>query len=132
MELDHIDDATGERPGEWPGCFQGEVRIQRLATPFPDGPAVFAVHFQPGGRTRPHVHGLGQLLHVVSGRGFVATRDGRREVGPGDVVAVMPGEWHWHGATNDSAMTHVTVQRTATDPIDWDVDEGDWATGYGE
>ncbi len=132
MELDHIDDTTGERPGEWPRCFQGEVRIQRLTTPFPEGPAVFAVHFQPGGRTRPHVHAVGQLLHVVSGRGFVGTRDGRREVGAGDVVAVMPGEWHWHGATNDSAMTHVTVQRTATDPTDWDVDEGEWAAGYGE
>lgn len=92
---------------------------------------MFAVHFQPGGRTRPHVHGAGQLLHVVSGRGFVDTRDGRREVGPGDVVAGMPGEWHWRGATNDSTMRHVTVQRTATDPIDWDVYEGDRAAGTG-
>jgi len=23
MELDHIDDTTGEPPGEWPRCFQG-------------------------------------------------------------------------------------------------------------
>lgn len=131
MELDRIDDTTGERPGEYPRCFQGEVRIQRLPTPFTAGPAVFAVHFQPGGRTRPHVHGSGQLLHVVAGQGIVGTESGRQVVEAGDVVAVLPGEWHWHGATAGSTMTHVTVQKSATDPIDWEVDEKDWAAGYG-
>ena len=48
----------------------------------------------------------------------------------GDVVAVMPGEWHWHGATPTTAMTHVTVQQRGPDSVDWDVDEGDWATGF--
>jgi hypothetical protein len=28
-------------------------------------------------------------------------------------------------------MTHVTVQMAGPDSIDWDVDEGDWAEGYG-
>jgi hypothetical protein len=27
-------------------------------------------------------------------------------------------------------MTHVTVQMTGPGSIDWDVDEGDWASGY--
>ncbi|MGI8686326.1 MAG: cupin domain-containing protein [Acidimicrobiales bacterium] len=130
MELDHIDDTTGEPPGEWPRCFQGEARIQRLPNPFVDGAAIFAVHFQPGGRTRPHVHASGQFLHVVAGAGIVATEAGRQVVGAGDVVAVQPGEWHWHGATADSKMTHVTVQKS-DDPIDWEVDEKDWAEGYG-
>ena len=49
-----------------------------------------------------------------------------RLVEPGDVVAVMPGEWHWHGATPDSAMTHVTIQQ-AEGRTDWDVEERDWA-----
>lgn len=49
--------------------------------------------------------------------------------GPGDIIAARPGEWHWHGATPDSSMTHVTVQPGGT--IDWDVEEGDWAEGYG-
>lgn len=132
MEFDRLDDTTGEAPGEWPARFQGEARIQRLPTPFvDDGPAVFAVHFQPGGRTRPHVHHSGQLLHVVSGTGMVATAEGRRVVEAGDVVAVMPGEWHWHGATPSTAMTHVTIQKNPTDPIDWEVEERDWAADYG-
>lgn len=130
MEFDHLDATLGETPAEYPEHFQGRARIQRLATPFRDGgPAVFAVHFEAGGRTKPHVHGSGQLLHVTAGRGIVGGVDGRREVEPGDVVAAPPGEWHWHGATPTSPMTHVTVQ-VAGGSIDWDVDERDWADGY--
>jgi quercetin dioxygenase-like cupin family protein len=129
MEFDHIDDAVGEVPDEHPGHFQGDARIQRLPDPFPDGPGVFAVHFAAGGRSKPHVHADGQLLVVTAGRGLVGDEQGRREVRPGDVIAARPGEWHWHGATPDSSMTHVTVQPGGT--IDWDVDEGDWAEGYG-
>lgn len=129
MEFDHIDDDSGEVPDEHPEHFQGDARIQRLADPFPDGPAVFAVHFAAGGRSKPHVHERGQLLVVTAGRGLVGDEHGRREVGPGDVIAAGPGEWHWHGATPDSPMTHLTIQLGGA--IDWDVDEGDWAQGYG-
>jgi len=27
-----------------------------------------------------------------------------------DVVSCPPGEKHWHGATPDSAMTHIAIQ----------------------
>lgn len=130
MDFDRIDDTTGEVPAEAPRWFQGEARLQRLPNPFPSVAAVFAVHFRAGARTRPHVHHSGQLLHVVAGRGIIADGTGRREVAVGDVVAVQAGEWHWHGATPHSPMTHVTVQK-ADDPIEWDVEERDWASGYG-
>ena len=132
MEVDRIDEARGQVPEEAPRWFQGEARIQQLASPFgaEGGPAVFAVHFPAGVRTRPHVHAAGQLLHIVGGRGLVGTAEGRQEVSPGDVVATMPGEWHWHGAMPGSAMSHLTVQ-VAGDHIDWDVEEKDWADGYG-
>lgn len=130
MDIDRIDDTQGEPPGEHPRRFQGYAKIQPLPNPFADGPAIFAVHFDAGGRTRPHVHHSGQVLHVTAGRGVVATEFERRVVEEGDVVAVRAGEWHWHGATPDSPMTHVTVQFTGSDPIDWEVDEKDWASGY--
>jgi quercetin dioxygenase-like cupin family protein len=130
MDVGHIDNTEGEPPGEMVDHFQGRARLQPLPNPFADGPDVFAVHFEPGGRTKPHVHRAGQLLIIAAGRGMVGTRDGRRVVEAGDVVAVMPGEWHWHGATPATAMTHVTVQQRGPDSIDWDVDEGDWATGF--
>lgn len=127
MELEHIDEDKGEPPSEWPEHFQGVVRIQPLPNPFPGGgPAVAAVHFEAGGRSRPHIHREGQMLVVTAGRGVVGDRYGRRLVGPGDVVVASPGEWHWHGATPDSAMTHVTVALPGPGSIDWDVDEGDW------
>lgn len=131
MDLDTIDPNKGEPPAEWPEHFQGQARLQPFPNPFPEGgPAVFAVHFSPGGRSRPHVHRFGQVLHIVAGKGMVGDRTGRRVVLPGDVVVAGPGEWHWHGATPDSPMTHVTVQMTGPDGIDWDVDEGDWARDY--
>lgn len=63
---------------------------------------------------------------------MIAGVAGRRVVEPGDVVAVSAGEWHWHGGAPDSPMTHLTVQMTGPGSIDWDVDEGDWAVGYGD
>ncbi len=129
--MDHasVDDRSGEPPGEWPEHFQGNARLQPLGAPFgPEGASVFAVHFEAGGRSRPHSHEHGQMLVILTGRGMVGDRSGRRTVLPGDVVVAQPGEWHWHGAAPDSPMTHVTVQMPGS--VNWDVDEGDWAEGY--
>jgi quercetin dioxygenase-like cupin family protein len=132
MELDHVDNTKGELPKELLDHFQGEAKMQPFVSPFPEGPAVFAVHFQAGGRTKPHTHRFGQVLHITSGQGIVGTMTGRHVVEPGDIVTVMPNEWHWHGGTPTSPMTHVTVQMTGPDSIDWDVDERDWASDYGD
>ena len=132
MDYAHVDDSTGEPPAEWPEHFEGRAKIQSFGNPFPEnGAAVFAVHFEAGGRSRPHTHRHGQMLLVSSGRGVVGDRSGRRTVEPGDVVVAGPGEWHWHGAAPDSPMTHVTVQMAGPNSIDWDVDQGDWAENYG-
>lgn len=131
MEFARVDNTQGEPPAEIADHFQGGARLQRFSNPFPDeNPSVFAVHFEAGGRTKPHRHARGQLLHIAAGEGIIGTLDGRRVVTAGDVVSVMPDEWHWHGATPTSAMTHVTVQMSGPDSIDWNVDEGDWAEGY--
>ncbi len=130
MEFDHVDASMGEPPGEHPRHFQGDARLQSLPNPFPDRTSVFAVHFEAGGRTRPHAHRSGQMLVITEGHGLVGDASGRRLVGPGDVVVAGPGEWHWHGATPTSPMTHVTVQ-LASDTTDWGVEERDWADDYG-
>jgi quercetin dioxygenase-like cupin family protein len=130
MEFDTIDNGKGELPEEYRPHFDGVARFQRFTAPFGDRPAVFAVHFDAGARTRPHVHHSGQVLHITEGRGIVAGPSGRQVVLPGDVVTVEPDEWHWHGATPTSAMSHLTVQVTTPGDVSWDVDEGDWAEGY--
>jgi quercetin dioxygenase-like cupin family protein len=130
VEFGRVDDTKGDPPAEVAEHFQGRARLQRLPAAFPDEMDIFAVHFEPGGRTKPHVHPDGQLLVIAAGKGIIGSRDGRRVVEAGDVVAVMPDEWHWHGATPSTPMTHITIQMPGPDSIDWNVDEGDWASGY--
>jgi quercetin dioxygenase-like cupin family protein len=72
---------------------------------------VLHVHFGPGARTRWHTHPLGQTLVVTEGRGWVQSRGSAPQaLEVGDVVHVQPGEEHWHGARNDSAMAHLAIQ----------------------
>ena len=33
-----------------------------------------------------------------------------REIRPGDVVWIPPGEKHWHGASPTNGMTHIAMQ----------------------
>jgi quercetin dioxygenase-like cupin family protein len=68
------------------------------------------VTFEPGARTAWHTHPLGQTLIVTSGLGWVQTEGGPKEdIRAGDIVWIPPGEKHWHGATNTTAMTHIAI-----------------------
>lgn len=69
------------------------------------------VSFEPGARTAWHSHPLGQTLYVISGIGRVQAKGGPiREIRPGDVVWIPPGEKHWHGASPANGMTHIAMQ----------------------
>src|SRR6476469_2491210 len=82
-----------------------------VAAPAPARIVCNRVSFEPGARTNWHSHPLGQTLYVVAGVGRVQTQGGpRREIRPGDVVWIPPGEKHWHGATATTAMTHIAIK----------------------
>jgi quercetin dioxygenase-like cupin family protein len=130
VQFDKEDSTQGQMPDSYAPHFQGTARFQFFDSPFEPGPAVFAVHFEAGARTKPHIHHSGQVLYVTNGEGIVADREGRRTVRAGDVITVQRDEWHWHGGTPDSSMTHVTVQMPGSEDVGWDVDEGDWARDY--
>ena len=69
-----------------------------------------SVHFSPGARTAWHSHEGGQTLYVSEGRGLVQSRDGNTiEIRSGDVVYTPDGEEHWHGATPDHFLTHLSI-----------------------
>jgi quercetin dioxygenase-like cupin family protein len=71
------------------------------------------VSFEPGARTAWHSHPLGQTLYVISGVGRVQTKGGPvREIRPGDVVWIPPGEKHWHGGSPTTSMTHIAMQES--------------------
>jgi len=69
------------------------------------------VTFEPGAWTAWHSHPLGQTLVVTAGCGRVQ-RWGElvQEIRPGDVVSILPGEKHWHGAAPTTGMTHIAIQ----------------------
>jgi len=100
---------SGKGPSEW---FTGTVRIDPLfdaKNPARAGGAY--VTFEPGARTAWHSHPLGQTLIVTGGCGWVQRWGGPiEEIRPGDVVLILPGEKHWHGATGTTAMTHIAIQ----------------------
>lgn len=92
--------------------FSGSVRVEPV---FQVGDPMRlnagSVTFEPGARTAWHTHPLGQTLYVVSGVGRVQAKGGPiREIRPGDVVWIPPGEKHWHGASPTNGMTHVAMQ----------------------
>ena len=101
--------SSSEGPKEW---FTGKVRIEPLfQTSAPGRVQGASVTFEPGARAAWHTHPLGQTLIVTAGRGFVQSWGGPvEEIHPGDVVSCPPEEKHWHGATPDSAMTHIAIQ----------------------
>lgn len=106
-------------PGEW---FTGRVRIDALFNPSaPDRVQGAHVTFEPGARTAWHTHPLGQTLIVTSGLGKVQRDGGPVElVRAGDVVWFEPGEKHWHGASAETAMTHIALQEVKDGKVvDW-------------
>ncbi|GAC1405973.1 MAG: hypothetical protein NVSMB60_25550 [Mycobacterium sp.] len=41
-------------------------------------------------------------------------------IAEGDVIWTPPGVKHWHGATDDTAMTHIAIQAfVGGRPVDW-------------
>lgn len=92
-------------------CFTGRVRIDGLfqaEDPARVGGAT--VTFEPGARTAWHTHPLGQTLIVTQGRGWVQELGKAiQEINPGDIVWIPEGVKHWHGATSETAMTHIAI-----------------------
>jgi quercetin dioxygenase-like cupin family protein len=99
---------TNKGPAEW---FTGDVWIDPISQGQPPSKLnIGAVHFTPGARTAWHSHDGGQTLYVTEGRGLVQPRGQQVvEIRAGDVIYAPDGEEHWHGATPDDFMTHLSI-----------------------
>jgi quercetin dioxygenase-like cupin family protein len=102
--------------------FTGEVRVDPLFEP-PAPARVFgaSVTFEPGARTAWHTHPLGQTLIVTLGVGWhQCWGEPKEKIRAGDVISCPPGKKHWHGATQTTAMTHITiVEKLDGKSADW-------------
>jgi quercetin dioxygenase-like cupin family protein len=102
--------------------FTGTVRVDPLfAVPDPARVTGASVTFEPGARTAWHTHPLGQTLVVTAGCGRAQRWGGAiEEIRPGDVIWFAPGEKHWHGAAQTTAMTHIAIQEKLDGKtVDW-------------
>jgi quercetin dioxygenase-like cupin family protein len=102
--------------------FTGAVRIDPLFGPEePARSSGALVTFEPGARTAWHFHPLGQVLIVMSGRGWTQCRGGaKKEIRAGDVVHCDCGQEHWHGATDVVGMSHIAIQEWQDGtPVTW-------------
>jgi 4-carboxymuconolactone decarboxylase len=91
--------------------FTGKARVVgRFKREAPARVTGAIVTFQPGAHTIWHSHPLGQTLIVTDGAGYVQAEGGPvRKIAKGDIAWTPPGVRHWHGATPESAMTHVAI-----------------------
>ena len=91
--------------------FTGNVWVNVLAP----ADSVFntqigSVTFEAGARTHWHRHGGGQMLLVTDGTGYYQEKGKLVQIiRKGDVVKCPPDVEHWHGASVESAMTHLAV-----------------------
>ncbi|SCX32432.1 (R)-mandelonitrile lyase [Agrobacterium rosae] len=102
--------------------FTGAVRIDcRFAATAPATVGGATVTFEPGARTAWHTHPLGQTLIVIAGVGLVQQWEGEvQEIRPGDIVWIVPGVKHWHGATETTGMSHIAISETVDgETVEW-------------
>ena len=103
---------TAKGPAE---TFTGDVYVDPVTRGLPPSQLNAAlVRFTPGARSAWHSHDGGQTLYVTEGRGLVQVRGEQAvELSAGDVVYAPDGEEHWHGATPDDFMTHLSITEGA-------------------
>lgn len=100
-----------EKPFNIPLFTGGPVTYQRLVgKDMGKDFNMFMVNFSKGARNKFHSHTGDQVLIVTSGKGIVATEGEQKIVEVGDIIHIPSGEKHWHGATKDSAFSHIALE----------------------
>ena len=99
-----------------PNTFVGRARLTRMSDAAAHPPTnVYRVAFEAGARTNWHNHTGAQLLQIVEGTcRYQKAGEPVREAAVGDLIAIEPGERHWHGAAPAGPMTHVAINIDAT------------------
>jgi 4-carboxymuconolactone decarboxylase len=115
--------AGSQPPTEGPAeNFTGNVTVAPLFPANDSAPYVGAyVTFEAGARSAWHTHPTGQRLIVTAGVGRTAQWGGQvQEIQTGDVIWCPPGVKHWHGASPNTAMTHLAITGTVNNNnVNW-------------
>jgi 4-carboxymuconolactone decarboxylase len=74
---------------------------------------VGCVTFEPGARSKWHLHQGGQILLVLDGLGYYQEKGSpKRLLRKGDVVKCPPNIPHWHGASHKEKFVQVAITNT--------------------
>ncbi len=112
--------------------FSGDVTLKRLVWAADSSDVeLLAVWFSAGARTRPHIHDVDQVLHVLEGTCAYGDENGVTLVHTGEIITVPKEVWHWHGATPREPMMHISIRKMGNH-TNWDVEERDWREQYKE
>lgn len=91
--------------------FRGTVYLKNLVDADSLNPtSVGNVTFEPGARTKWHMHPGGQILLVIDGVGYYQEKGQVKKIlRKGDVIKCPANLPHWHGASVDSAFVQVAI-----------------------
>lgn len=95
--------------------FTGTVWVQQLVPKDSIFDLVAGnVTFEPGARSYWHTHNAGQILLVIDGTGYTQEKGKPiRVFHKGDIITCPPNVEHWHGASAESSMTHISINPNA-------------------
>lgn len=93
------------------GIFTGEVKIKRIVNKEIGSKDlnIAYVYFPTGVRNTWHAHDYDQCLWILEGKGIVASEKSEFEAEPGMAFFIPAGEKHWHGASNESHFSHISI-----------------------
>lgn len=101
--------------------FIGTAWLHQMVTPDSLNPAqVGNVTFDPGARTKWHLHPGGQILLITGGVGYYQEKDSpKRIIRKGEVVKCPPNVPHWHGASKDEELIQIAITNTQNGATVW-------------
>ncbi|MFV5693663.1 cupin domain-containing protein [Flavobacterium sp. LT1R49] len=94
--------------------FTGIAYLQMLMKSDSLNPtSVGNVTFEPGARTKWHIHPGGQILLATDGVGYYQEKGQPKKIlRKGDVIKCPPNIQHWHGASVDTYFVQVAITNT--------------------
>ena len=112
MEEIRQKDVEAEDASNAPLFYGGKVTRQPLIGAAKTDQYNFSiVSFYGGAKNHFHTHTSDQILFATEGAGIVANEYMELQMAPGDTAFIPSGEKHWHGATDGSNFSHISLTR---------------------